>query len=319
MADAPERQVRCQVTAAEAGQRLDRFLARRFDYHSRAEWARLLAAGAIRRNGQPAKAAARLQAGDELQYLLPGHVEPAVDPACPELYRDGALLVLNKSGNLPMHPAGPYFRHTLWHQLRDRLGAGFHLVNRLDRETSGAVLVALDEAAGSQLAVQFQEHRVEKEYLAVVEGTVAAPFSVEGWLAPDPESAVRVKRRLWPRDPGGGESASTHFEPLASRAGLSLLRCRPRSGRRHQLRASLLAAGFPLVGDKLYGLDETLYLHFIAGTLTAADQARLRLPRQALHAAALSFIHPASGQPLRVEAPPPSDLAAFLAQAGLGT
>jgi 23S rRNA pseudouridine955/2504/2580 synthase/23S rRNA pseudouridine1911/1915/1917 synthase len=180
------------------------------------------------------------------------------------LYEDHSILVVNKPGNLPCHPAGKFFQHTLWAELQRQQGLlpPLHFVNRLDREISGLVVVAK---------------------------TIAAARCCRAQIA---------------------------FRPLAGAVrGLTLAAIRPQTGRRHQIRAVLAALGYPLAGDKLYGVDETMFLRFCRRSLSAADQAALRLPRQALHAVRLKFRHPVSAAMLSFEAEMPADMRRLLAPA----
>ncbi len=298
------------------------FLVRRFTYHAESEWAGLLARSRLLVNGLPVIVANyALQTGDRLEYLPEEVAEPPVDTSWRILLEDDAgFLAVDKPGNLPCHPGGRYFHHTLWYQLRERRAAThLSLVNRLDRETSGLVLAALNSKTASAIQGQFARRTVRKSYLAVVEGVFpAAVPEAHGWMLTDTGCEVRKKRRFQPAEPGSvppepdAEWAETGFRAVRTAAGLSMVEVLPHTGRLHQIRATLQALGFPVVGDKLYGLDPLLFLRFRDGMLSNADHRRLRLPRQALHAWKLSLRHPATGLPLELEAPPPPDLLALV-------
>ena len=307
--DAPDRRIiQSRPGPSGAGRTLLDYLAGRFDYRSREEWSAALARGEFSVNGAPASGEKFLDAEDVVEWF-PGEIpEPEVDFSCRELYRDDHVLAVAKSGNLPTHPGGAYFRNTLWYRLRLRYGE-IHPVNRLDRETSGVVLLALNSAAAARMQRFLPE--MKKEYLLLVEGLWRGPevVRISGWLRRDADSAVRKKQRLYPEPPG--REAVTEFRLLAVSGGVSKLAVRPLTGRTHQIRASALAAGYPVVGDKLYGVDETLYLKQSRGELTDADMVRLRMGRQALHAASLEFPHPVTGEIIRVEAPEPGDFPAI--------
>jgi 23S rRNA pseudouridine955/2504/2580 synthase/23S rRNA pseudouridine1911/1915/1917 synthase len=260
-------------------------------------------------DGRPAKPAYSLRGGEMVSYDAPPVAEPPVDTDAPALYEDERVFAVNKPGNLPCHPAGAYAEHTLWYLWKDRLDV-FRLINRLDRETSGIVLLARDGEAARLLSAAFARGQVDKQYLVVVEGDFPETLDATGNLSLDPDSTVRKKRRFVPGLPeADGEFAETHFTRLATIDGLTLVRVRPRTGRLHQIRATLCSLGHPVVGDKLYGVDDTLYLRFIDDTLTAADRAALRLPRQALHAWRLTIPHPDGSGPLHLESPLPPDIA----------
>lgn len=303
------------VDAAQAGVRLDVWLARRFNYHSRARWQELIQRQAIRVNGAAVKAARVLRDGDFVRYAVDNPSEPAVDKELTVLYEDADLLAVSKSGNLPCHPGGAYFRNSLWGLLQERLPE-FWIVNRLDRETSGVVLIAKNPRACRSLCAQFVAHVVDKRYLVVVEGSFPDRLTVEGTLAADRFSAIHKKQRLTLDRSADGAYACTTFIKLAEKQGLSVLRAEPTTGRLHQIRASLRAVGFPVVGDKLYGPDENLFLRFIGAGLDADDRALLRLGRQALHAQCIHCRHPVENRMLSILAPVPMDIRRLLSAHG---
>lgn len=312
----PTRQLAARISAMDAGCRFIDFLARRFTYRDCAAWHEEIATGRLLVNGALAAAEQPLASGDEVTYHPLPFAEPAVATDYTVLHEDADLLVLDKPAPLPCHPGGRYFRHTLWALLRERHDLARPLfANRLDRETSGVIVVARHRDAARHLATQFAMQQIDKEYLVVVEGEFPHRESTAtGWLAPDLKSAVRKKMRFFQAQPPlAAKACTTGFTRLATQNGLTLLMARPLTGRCHQIRATLLALGFPVVGDKLYGVDETLFLRFIDDQLTAADGERLRLPRQALHASRLTFTHPATAARLSYSAPLPAMLHSLLA------
>lgn len=209
-----------------------------------------------------------------------------------------ALLVINKPPHLLVHPTKPGGPITLWDQLKELLvfermnGGQVSLIHRLDRETSGILLVAKHHEAARTYAMALERGAFSKEYQAIVvgwpkedQGTINAPLLRKGEVAP---SQVWLQRAVHPR----GASAVTDFKVeqrfLHSRYGqLSLLRCWPRTGRTHQIRVHLAHLGHPIVGDKIYGPSEEYYLEFIETGWTSALEKELWLPRHALHASAL--------------------------------
>jgi 23S rRNA pseudouridine955/2504/2580 synthase/23S rRNA pseudouridine1911/1915/1917 synthase len=314
-----DRQAQITVPRAWGGRLLLDLLAERFTYHQRDEWERLLREGAVRVNGSLSSPDVVLKPGDAVEYLVPDVPEPRVATDYHILYGDEAVLVVDKPADLPCHPAGQFFRNTLWALLRRDLG-GVDLLftNRLDRETSGIVLIARTSLAARRLGQPSRRRTMVKEYLAIVEGAMREPVHARGWLVTDPLSALRKKQRFLPETAGaeppeGSQAAETWFEPVRQGGDLTLVRARLGTGRTHQIRATLLALGFPLVGDKVYGRDETLYIRFIEKTLTPEDHRLLRLDRQALHACRLRFQHPLSDAILDLESPMPADLARLLA------
>ncbi len=239
--------------------------------------------------------------------------EPSVPgpEALAEVFLDDALLVVNKPAGLPIHPTARYFHNTLVEQLKHLYGFRADPAHRLDRETSGLVVCARTPEASARLMRRFAEGAVKKQYLAVVEGRVPEDFTVDAPIA-DGTALIRIAVRIDP----GGKPARTRFvvERRFTRDGadFSLLRCFPETGRQHQIRVHLQHAGFPLVGDKMYGPDPGYFDRFSRHALEPEAWVRLRLPRQALHAAVLELTHPVTGAWCTFEAPLADDLAAFL-------
>jgi len=316
-----QRTTSVRIQPHQAGQQLLDFISQRFTYRSREEWQTELAAHRFLLNDAEARTDCILAPGDLLVYLMPALVEPPVDFHYTVIHEDDDLLVIDKPAPLPCHPGGRFFVHTLWALLKEQHGlAEPRLINRLDRETSGLVLVAKNKAAARLCQEQFTQHRVEKVYLVLVEGDfpdTASELEATGWMWVDPNSAIRKKMRFYPEQndaPPNAVESSTTFRRIstASIANLSLLEVRPHTGRCHQIRATLLHLGFPVVGDKLYGVDEQLFLRFQEDCLSEADCVLLRLSRQALHAASLRLSHPVTGIEMEFSAPLPSALQGLL-------
>ena len=210
----------------------------------------------------------------------------------PILYEDADLLAINKPAGLVCHPTKGDVYSSLISRVRLHLGEGAtaHLVNRLDRETSGVILIAKSPEADAALKKLFEQRKVQKEYLAIAHGHFAADsMSCEAPLGKDEQAIISIKDCVRP----DGAASKTEFavEQRFSRAegDFTVLRVRPHTGRKHQIRIHLQHLGHPLVGDKLYGGDERLYLEFVLRQLTAERRARLILPCQALHATQLRF------------------------------
>jgi 23S rRNA pseudouridine1911/1915/1917 synthase len=225
------------------------------------------------------------------------------------------LYVVDKPSGLPVHPTSRYLAGTVVGRLREQLGHGFASpVHRLDRETSGILLCARTRTMAAALTRLFLNHAVHKQYVAICRGTPRhSQFSVQAPITMG-SPVVRIGVHIDPS--GGGKAARTDFtlQDVVHHGGqdYSIWHAVPHTGRRHQIRVHLMQAGYPIVGDKIYGGDPNLYVRFCERSLSSADWQRLMLPRQALHASRLQFAHPFSQQHMTFEAPLPADLQAFL-------
>jgi 23S rRNA pseudouridine1911/1915/1917 synthase len=287
----------------EAGRRLDHVLAEPLGSRSRAQ--RLIDAGLVTVDGQARPKRHVVSAGevvevrDEARDTAPS--ADAGEPAVPftVAYEDDALLVVDKPAGLVVHPAAGHWTGTLSQALAargidaDRGG----IVHRLDRETSGLLLVAKTEPVLRALQEELRERRIEREYLALVEGRPPARTgTIDAPIGRD-----RRDRTRHSTDTDAPREAVTHFEIAETLPAATLLRVRLETGRTHQIRVHLEAIGHPVVGDPVYGRGETYGLQ-----------------RQFLHAARLAFDHPADGRRVEVTSPLPADLAAALKRASGG-
>lgn len=244
---------------------------------------------------------------------LPSKVPPLVNPS--ELRQwvlrdDEQLLVIDKPGWLVVHPSknGP------WSSLAGAVRKVFQpdairFVFRLDRETSGVIVLAKTEAVGGRLGKAVLQRKIGKAYVALLEGELAAPVTVNQPLGPDPTVDVTVKSRVVPAGSCGAQEAVTIFHPLAVRDGFTLAGVELLTGRKHQIRAHAEWLQHRVVGDKLYGPDPGLYREFATQGWTGRHSALLPITRQALHCAAID-LRPA-GMDYLLRAPWPEDLARF--------
>jgi 23S rRNA pseudouridine1911/1915/1917 synthase len=228
------------------------------------------------------------------------------------VYEDAHLLVVNKPGDVVCHPskAGPW--SSLVGALREYSGLPtVHLVFRLDRETSGIVVLAKDAKMARRLQIAMQERKVGKAYLAILSGELPAAVTVNQPLGDDVSSPVFLKSGVV----AGGQAAVTHFAPMGCGGGFTRARIVTETGRKHQIRAHAQWLGYPIVGDKIYGPDARLYLDFIDHGWTDALAGKLLLPRQALHCAEID-LRPAGLEHV-FGAELPEDLRAFGAAHGM--
>ena len=286
----------------EAGRRLDRFLQERLPEHSRSRLQEWIKAGRVRVNGRAERSSHTLREGDEID------VEPA--PAAPLaatpedipldlLYEDADLIAVNKPAGMVVHAGAGVRSGTLVNALLGRFeslstaGGGLRpgIVHRLDRYTSGVLLVAKTDAAHRHLAAQFASRQVRKIYLALVHGVVAADRGrIEKPIARDPVRRIRMTARL-----AHGRAAWSEYRVLRRFSAFTLLEVTIGTGRTHQIRVHLASIGHPVAGDPLYGAP-------------GQTPGRPPLNRFFLHAASIRFAQPTTGESIEISAPLPAEL-----------
>jgi 23S rRNA pseudouridine1911/1915/1917 synthase len=317
----------------QQGVRLDHFLKSRYRSRSRQTIQQAIDDGAITigrtlahaPTGKP-KPSTPLMPGDEVRVLTERKPEPEVDFNYRVIFEDESLFVIDKPPNLPVHPAGRYYFNTLLIHLKTqgfkdplRAEREFYLVHRIDKETSGILVLTKDKETCARMTAQFAGRTTRKKYLAIVRGVPSQErFVVDAPMARALRSKIELKMQIL-SESEGGQSAYTEFrvlETCKNRHGeFALVECHPRTGRQHQIRLHLEHAGHPILGDKLYGMrEEDALAFFERETLSAERWAALIHPRHALHAAALTFEHPVTGKPISVESELPRDLSDFLRQ-----
>jgi 23S rRNA pseudouridine1911/1915/1917 synthase len=317
-----------------AGQRLDVFLQGELRRTSRTRTQFIVRNSAFDARGKRLRPNHRVQSEELVLLWRPPWDEDPVPTTVPILHEDEHLFAVDKPALLPVHPTARYHRNTLIKVLKDARPDEFvSLGHRLDRETSGVLICSKSAACDRALKMQIEARTgVDKTYRAItwgvpdasraslVDGIVTpaadgpGAFRFERSLELDPDGRYRVKMRLG-KTPNA-LSASTRFlveDSVTAKSGraYALVRCELETGRQHQIRLHLASLGAPIVGDKLYGPDETCFARGADGELTEDDLKMLELPRHALHAARLSLTHPITRGPLVIEAPLPDDLRTF--------
>jgi 23S rRNA pseudouridine1911/1915/1917 synthase len=290
----------------ETGERLDRALAALAGV-PRARVRRWIDEGCVRLDGRTARAAERVREGAHVEAEPPETVACALEPepmALRVLFEDADVVVVDKPAGLVVHPAPGHPRGTLvnalLHYCRDLAGIGGRLrpgiVHRLDRGTSGVLVVAKHDDAHVALATQFREHTIERVYAALVRGLPGADAGrVERAVGRHPQDRKRMSVRT---QAGRAAASAWQVRRRFARSGATLLEVRPETGRTHQIRVHLASIGLPIAGDPVYG---------------RSTRGAFGFERPALHAERLGFDHPRSGERLRVEAALPEDFARALA------
>lgn len=307
------------VDERHSGMRADRFLRLQYPHFSRNKLQKLIDEGRIEMQTKRLKAATILYPQDEIRvYTYRHQKEPDVDFNYKVLYEDEFLMAIDKPPNLPVHPAGKFFFNTLLMRLREERkdwtgeNKGFFLIHRIDRETSGVLLIAKLQWVAGELVKQFRTRKTDKRYYAVVEGHCAhAEFSVDSDLGSDPKSLIRLKMAAFPK--GQGElDALTHFKVVRRGRENDLVDCELMTGRQHQIRVHLSSIGHPVVGDKLYGKNGDLTFEEYLDLKEKFSQTKGPKSRQALHSRYLKFFHPALKKFMEIESPLPEDMALLL-------
>jgi len=308
------------VPESGRGQRLDRWLTTLPGAATRSQITAAIAAGRVTVDGLPTKAARKLRGGESV-CVAPAPRGPVAEGALPEdialdvLWADESVIAVNKPAGMVVHPAVGnragtlvnallhHFPATDWPEGQERAG----IVHRLDRDTSGVILIARDVRAHEALSRQFRERTIEKRYLALVRGDVREPGEIDVPIGRHPHDRKRMSTAA-----RRSRVASTAYRPLERFRLATLLEARPRTGRTHQIRVHLASRGWPIVSDPVYGSASARVLAADRRRWGAAAEALEAMPRQALHAWRITFVHPRSERRMEVEAPVAPDLAAVI-------
>jgi 23S rRNA pseudouridine1911/1915/1917 synthase len=294
------------VTSESAGQRLDRFLVSVLADHSRSQIQKLIADGRVRVGAREARPNLAVHAGDRVVVELPEAAPTSVQPEAAPLeilYQDPDVVVVNKPPGMVVHPGAGHASGTLvnalLHHISDLSGIGGELrpgiVHRLDRGTSGVMVVAKNDTAHQELSRQFHDREVEKEYIALVWGVVQAGRRIDAAIGRDPVNRQKMSARS-----RRAREAVTRITKAFHLPGLTLCQVAIHTGRTHQIRVHLSAIGHPIVGDALYG--------GVHRRVTGDIRAITHLQRPFLHAERLAFKHPRDGRRMEFTAALPADL-----------
>ncbi|MBI1850696.1 MAG: RluA family pseudouridine synthase [Planctomycetes bacterium] len=309
----PREDVELYVDRAYDAMRLDLFLRDKLPWRSRSALQRMIREDRVLVNGVPGKPGSRVRGGDLLRLLVPqpqpGDIRHAEIPLR-ILFEDEWIVALDKQPGILAHPVGKTLYNTLINALHHRYrrvddpanDVVPHLAHRLDRDTSGVLLVTKDVRIFRAIAEQFETKQVRKEYLAIVHG---APERDEGTIdLPLGRSGLDGRERLKTLVRADGAPSRTDYRVEERFAGFSLVRALPQTGRTHQIRVHLMAIGHAILCDALYGTEREWRVR---------DGAPPILARQALHAERLQFVHPVTGTPMEIRAPLPEDLSRMVA------
>jgi 23S rRNA pseudouridine1911/1915/1917 synthase len=288
------------------GWRLDHFLKQRIRRLSRTKIRTIIETQVWLPGGRQPRPAMAVRTGDTIHIDRPAPIEPDVPRDFPVLASDAYFMAIDKPAGLPMHTTAKFWKNTLVAILRERYPEeGLQICHRIDRETSGVLLIARNRDAASFLKRAFASRLVKKTYLALVHGTPDPPAGV----IDAPMRLIECKSHLMMGVEPDGLPAVTRYQVHTAFANHSLVEASPETGRQHQIRVHLAHLGHPIVGDKLYGASEQAFMDYCDTGLTSELLELFDgLPRHALHAARLSFPHPVTKEMITVESPLPADL-----------
>ena len=317
-----EEHVVLTVDDAGAGMRLDAFLAERLTQYSRVQLRRTIDSAGVTVDGRRTKAAYRLRGGETVSITLPA---PASEGPQPEntpldlLYEDDCLIAVNKPPGMVVHPSRGHWSGTL------AAGLAYHfehlstvggktrpgIVHRLDRDTSGVIVVAKNDQTHLALAAQFEQRNVEKEYFAILAGVPDRDRDViQQPIGVHPHHREKMAIRAGHRT---SRDARTFYQVEQRFRGFAVVKVFPKTGRTHQIRVHLAHTGCPVLCDRLYGGRARITLGEI---VSGREDGNVILARQALHARRLRLIHPSTNEPIEFEAPLPQDLQSVLTELG---
>mgnify|MGYP002515429624 FL=1 len=315
---------RVEADKGQAPVRVDKFLFEKLQHSSRNRIQKAADAGFVHVNGQPAKSSFKVRPGDVVTLMLDRpHFDTTIEPQDIPLdvvYEDEALMVVDKPAGMVVHPGCGNFDGTLvnavaWHLRNlpayDPNDPQVGLVHRIDKDTSGLLVVAKTPEAKSRLGAQFFNKTTHRSYNALVWGNIAADTGrIEGNIGRDPKDRLRMA--VFPPGSEAGKPAVTHYRVIERFGYVTLVECVLETGRTHQIRAHMRHIGHPLFADERYGGMDILRGERTASYRQFVQNAFRLCPRQALHARTLGFVHPTTGRQMDFTSPLPADMEALI-------
>ena len=322
---------KCKVEENIEAIRLDRYLGNRFSYYTRSKWQDLIGQGLVLVNGKRIKYTREIKKGDEIIYHLIGLKEPDIDKNIQIIYDDGDLIIVNKPANLPVIPSGKYYYNTLHTIMKENLNCNINMLNRIDRETSGCVVMSRGHELASKFCAMHSKsnsknnsNKIKKTYIAIVESAknIEDNFTVEGYMEEIGNPFYRryqilheISKNKNSNNFNNIESnknlkySKTKFKTIKRFGDYAIVMARLYTGRMHQIRVHLHSLGLYMVGDKIYGkYGPEVFNSFIKKSVIPKDF----FVRQALHSYKLEFNHPITNKLIKVKAPLPKDLKEFI-------
>lgn len=322
---------KCKVEENIEAIRLDRYLGNRFSYYTRSKWQDLIGQGLVLVNGKRIKYTREIKKGDEIIYHLIGLKEPDIDKNIQIIYDDGDLIIVNKPANLPVIPSGKYYYNTLHTIMKENLNCNINMLNRIDRETSGCVVMSRGHELASKFCAMHSKsnsknnsNKIKKTYIAIVENVknIEDNFTVEGYMEEIGNPFYRRYQILHEISKNKNSNnfnniksnenlkySKTKFKTIKRFGDYAIVMARLYTGRMHQIRVHLHSLGLYMVGDKIYGkYGPEVFNSFIKKSVIPKDF----FVRQALHSYKLEFNHPITNKLIKVKAPLPKDLKEFI-------
>ncbi len=310
--------------------RLDKYMGDRFSYYSRNKWLDLIGQGLVLLNNEKIKYTRTVKKGDEIAYHIIGMKEPDVNKDVSIIYDDGDLIIANKPADLPVIPSGKYYHNTLHTIVKNMLGCNINMLNRIDRETSGCIVLSRSSKTASNFCAmlagrniikrniintterninekQYKKNSIKKTYIAVVENAsnIEDNFIVEGYMLESGHKYYRRFQTLHKENIESSKYSKTAFKTIKKIDDYAIVMARIYTGRMHQIRVHLYSKGLFMLGDKIYGkYGPKVFDDFIEKGIIPENF----FPRQALHAYSLEFNHPITNEKIKVKAPLPKDL-----------